>query len=523
MKMTLKVTSYQRLSPDQESSYVVSNKTVSIGRAESCDWYLPDPERVLSSKHCVIHFREGSYLITDTSANGVYINDSPQRLGRGQTVEIHHGDVVALGHYRIEVQISRDMSVSENVSAQQHLAHLVNQPQSQPSSSVDSFIKPPPAAQQQGVNPLKADPVPDSKVNDSESISRHLIPAPHQHEPPEHTVDDHLAAEKEFFKPPEPVAKAPPPLIPDDWDPITGNTAPEGQSGTSAVPPEAVPPVQQTQLPNQQPPEPYVPPAAQPLQPKAPEQHGETAYSSGQMTGQPPQIPPAVNPVPQNPVAAEPPPKVPAPQAVVGSASDSELLSAFLKGVGIDPSLMSQTDTLAVMQELGQAFAVMAEGIMQILAARTKFKGEFRLSQTLIKPKNNNPLKFSPNVAEAIQQMLSGDGSVYMGMADAFQQSVDDIQEHQLAQLAGMQSSMMHLLQRLDPATIEKQVGQGKKLSHLTGNRKAQYWDLFNLLYRDLSSTANDDFMKLFGKEFIDVYEEQIRQIRSTHDHGKTE
>ncbi len=45
-----------------------------IGRSQSNDWILPDPERYISSHHCSVQFRAGNWVLEDTSTNGVFVN-----------------------------------------------------------------------------------------------------------------------------------------------------------------------------------------------------------------------------------------------------------------------------------------------------------------------------------------------------------------------------------------------------------------------------------------------------------------
>ena len=44
----------------------VSGGEFRIGRGQDNDWIMPDPDRMLSKKHCVIAFRNGGWAIADT-------------------------------------------------------------------------------------------------------------------------------------------------------------------------------------------------------------------------------------------------------------------------------------------------------------------------------------------------------------------------------------------------------------------------------------------------------------------------
>ena len=53
------------------------------------------------------------------------------------------------------------------------------------------------------------------------------------------------------------------------------------------------------------------------------------------------------------------------------------------------------TDPPATMLALGKAFRNLVAGLRAVLIARAQIKSEFRIEQTMIQARGNNPLKFS--------------------------------------------------------------------------------------------------------------------------------
>jgi predicted component of type VI protein secretion system len=66
-----------------------------VGRAPEADWVLPDPNRVVSKAHCKIEKDFSGFVLTDTSTNGVHVNDEPVRFGLPRL--LCDGDVLRLG------------------------------------------------------------------------------------------------------------------------------------------------------------------------------------------------------------------------------------------------------------------------------------------------------------------------------------------------------------------------------------------------------------------------------------------
>ena len=79
-----------------------------IGRASDNDWVLPDPQRYLSAHHARIQFRNGSFLLLDTSTNGVYVNDANVPIGRRGSHALQHGDILRFGNYQVGVSIDME-------------------------------------------------------------------------------------------------------------------------------------------------------------------------------------------------------------------------------------------------------------------------------------------------------------------------------------------------------------------------------------------------------------------------------
>ncbi|MBW6293523.1 type VI secretion system-associated FHA domain protein TagH, partial [Pseudomonas aeruginosa] len=169
----------------------------------------------------------------------------------------------------------------------------------------------------------------------------------------------------------------------------------------------------------------------------------------------------------------------------------------------------------AQMEAIGRSYRGLVEGLVDVLRARASLKGEFRMAQTMIQPVQNNPLKFAPNVEEAMLLLLRRDNQAFMAPDRAVADSFEDLKAHQLAVMAGVQAAIRHLLARFEPAALEARFGKPAGLSGLLpGARQAQNWDSFTELYAKILREAEDDFQELFGREFSRAYEEHSARLR---------
>ena len=79
-----------------------------IGRGAGCDWIIPDANRLISSHHGLVSYREGHYFLTDISSNGIGVSGSMERLCKGQARLISNGDVYQVGALDIRARLVMD-------------------------------------------------------------------------------------------------------------------------------------------------------------------------------------------------------------------------------------------------------------------------------------------------------------------------------------------------------------------------------------------------------------------------------
>ena len=164
--------------------------------------------------------------------------------------------------------------------------------------------------------------------------------------------------------------------------------------------------------------------------------------------------------------------------------------------------------------DIDQLLPLIVQGMMDVLKSRADIKSQFRMSLTTIKPVENNPLKFSPNVEDAMNHLFGGGQSGYLGPVQAFEEGFNDIKAHQMAMIAGMRAAFEQLLEQFSPEVLEEQFEGGTKRGKLMGlANKVRYWDLYREMFDRITRDSDDNFRRLFGEEFATAYEEQMQKI----------
>lgn len=192
--------------------------------------------------------------------------------------------------------------------------------------------------------------------------------------------------------------------------------------------------------------------------------------------------------------------------------STANPLAEVLAGAGLPDAVVSEE----LGRDLGKILAVVVGGVMDVLRARQQIKDEFRMRVTQFQPADNNPLKFSANVEDALHNLLVKRNAAYLSPVEAFEDAFDDLRGHQLAMLAGMRVAFDALLRQFDAGRLQEQFDrQVKKGALVAVPAKLRYWDMYREHVATLLADADGTFRRLFAEEFARAYDDQLAALRA--------
>jgi type VI secretion system protein len=542
MPLTLRILSYRNQPVPGAASGRFSEAGGTLGRSSDNVLVLDDPGKYISRVHARVSFRDGAFFLEDVGSNASVINDRP--LGKGREIQLGDGDRVAIGDYQLQAVLE-----GAPVAARLLPSAPLNNPE------LPLFVPPPPPAPVHlpPLQPVAAAPqpgayatgLPDALAGASildvgpasllgapgnDPLGLNLFGSGAAQATPARAADsDHLSPELAAFQMPQPASIAAPPVqtppiqaaapaprpadafaIPHDYDPLADFL------------PRAVPPV-----------------APASTVPRAPAEAAPQQTHSPQIDAKPvldatPENVPAPRPAPSpqhqaladataigalggHEAAASAPATVrtPAPVQPKQPASDSDILQALLRGLGL-PDLMLNRSGPEVAETAGAMLREATAGTIDVLMARAMTKKESRIEMTMLSVRANNPLKFFPNSDGALTQMLTNSMTGYLPPVQAMAEAFDDLRAHELAVIAGMRAALAAVLHRFDPAQIERRLAVPTVMDKmLSANRKAKLWDRLVELYGEIAREADDDLQRLFGEKFSEAYEAQVARLRA--------
>ena len=488
-----------------------------IGRADENTLALPDPERHISRQQAAICMTDAGYVLRNIgSAYPVTVRG--RSLAKGESVLIEAHDQMRIGAYTLEVVgdgaeqtclpvrrmaggLPADLAPGRDPTPMNGLAALV----SSQNPFADLFAAAPPGS--------------------AATPRRDAPPVPHEaaaFAPPAGVARDSMAIAR-------PAAGAPR-TLPDDFDPFAppqraapaaaaGAPAPRGlfddllpraegdsiaswlgpgddqllerfAAGTSAAP---------------------RPPDAMPLAAGAPVPDHTPAHA---MAMTPPPVMRAATPSPAPAAAVPPTSPIEATRKMPAPGDAQALWQAFCDGAGVDPALAPGANA-DLMRIAGQLLRSAVDGILKLQAVRAAARNEMHAQMTVIRARDNNPLKFSPDGRQALEQMLQPPARGYVAGPVAMAAVLQDLVGHAIATMVGTRAALDGMLMRFTPASLEAKLAGKSMLDNLLPmSRKARLWELYLQHHRAIHGEAHEDFDALFGKAFLAAYEEQVERLR---------
>lgn len=548
----------------------------SIGRADTNQLVLPDPDRTISRVAAQVVYRNGAFAIVDRGSNPITING--RALGSGREAPLQAGDRVRIGGYELSASAVPAAAAASAV-ADDPFSGLLGPGTAAPTPAGVAFVDPlmipapppaPTASSAGSAAPAAAGGIPadwDPFAPDSVHVR---AGRPVGGRPSNALGLDLGAAAPEALVPGLGVRAAEPssldqlfglgpstggdplansmldapmakPNMAADADPLRSLKSAPKASGVSEadnlsdlnrpfIPPTYIQPATPPMTPPAAAPAVPVPapaPAALPVpgavmswDASASASHTVIRARAERQTDLPPEQPPPIPDFEAPPRRGAEPEPAPAPRAAASSGDVAVLLEAFKRGLK-SPGLDMPALTPELMELAGALLHEAARGTVDLLTIRATFKRELRAQATTIVPRNNNPLKFSPSAEVALQHMLSPPTRGFMPAVAAMRDAYDDLRAHQFGFVAGLPAALEGVLHRFDPAALETQLTQHSFLHSLVpSSRKARLWEVFTEHYARIRGDASEDFHNLFGKAFLAAYEAQIERLQEAKDKG---
>jgi FHA domain-containing protein len=197
-------------------------------------------------------------------------------------------------------------------------------------------------------------------------------------------------------------------------------------------------------------------------------------------------------------------------RAAATAAVDTDWAQALQQGLGTGTGSLQPEHA----RRVGELLRAMTRGTLELLTARMVAKRELGASGTQLRTRENNPLKFSPDVDAALAHLLGPAERGFLEPRAAVAEAFDDLRAHQVALLAGMRAALDTVMSRFDPSTLEQRLEPGGALENLIpANRRARLWSAYSEEYARIVGEIENDFDALLGRAFLKAYQAQLQAL----------
>ncbi len=194
--------------------------------------------------------------------------------------------------------------------------------------------------------------------------------------------------------------------------------------------------------------------------------------------------------------------------------NDGNEIEALIRGMSIDPKLVPTEHREQWFEQIGQSFSLMLVGLMDTLHNRAEFKQSNRLSHTSFKKSENNPLKFSANLEDAIYNLYNRQTSSFLTPNTAIKEAFADIESHEKALMKGVRGTVSSVMSLVEPATIYQDASsKSSVLSKIIPARKyAQSWSAFEGIHSGLKDEISNKETPFYLDDFAKHYELALKK-----------
>lgn len=451
MAIKLRVISDQYRELGENGSRVFGVNGGTVGRAPSNDWVLPDPRRVVSGHHFVVHYHGGKYWLEDTSTNGVYVNDADDPVSASGRVQLRDGDRLRMGDYELLVSLDSRIdflpAAGDEHSAAKHFDNDIGH-----DLDLDELLSPRDAGETGSIQVGNAFGV---KIDTGaraallEALQRSVESQPDA-EDASVTEDggraDSVVPGFRSRQAATPPAPEPSPPQAQDW-----------AVRTRAIPREEL---------------------AEALARR------QTRVEAAQRS-------------------------IPFHQQASTWADLRSAVQAFCRGAGIDPASLSPEAQSMLPLIAGQLLREMVVGLNDLALARSAGPAGVHLATLPNKPAgSSNPLRSSRSVEEALQRLFESQGRLYASPVESLRDVMQEAKDHEAALSAAMRAGLGSILGQLSPANVADQFEQGRARLLAPGqDPRSRYWDHYADFHKLVSQQVSGSelphaFVEAFSREY---------------------
>lgn len=184
----------------------------------------------------------------------------------------------------------------------------------------------------------------------------------------------------------------------------------------------------------------------------------------------------------------------------------------LLRGMDTDLGFADSDEMRLFLEEAGQTLKATVEGL---LALHQGEDSRHQALRTRLQPIEDNPLRLGEDYSDTVQTLFASQRSpVHLSAPAAVSESLQSLHHHQLATQTAIREGLDAILHAFSPEALLRRF-HGYRRGLKTDEDESNWaWEMYEHYYRELSSSRQQGFERLFQEVFEQAYDQQLRQLQ---------
>ncbi|KAA1172706.1 type VI secretion system-associated FHA domain protein TagH [Marinobacter salinexigens] len=184
----------------------------------------------------------------------------------------------------------------------------------------------------------------------------------------------------------------------------------------------------------------------------------------------------------------------------------------LIQGMDCDLEVADSNDMLLFLVEAGQTLKAVIDGLSEMHRDEDK---HHRALRTRLQPIEDNPLRLGDSYEETVQTLFAGQRSpVHLSAPAAVRESLESLDLHQQATRVAISEALDAILHAFSPEALLRRFHGYRRGLRQSEDEGRWAWDMYQHYYRELSSSRQQGFERLFQEVFDQAYDQHLRQLQ---------
>lgn len=184
----------------------------------------------------------------------------------------------------------------------------------------------------------------------------------------------------------------------------------------------------------------------------------------------------------------------------------------LLRGLDADIDFADSDEMRLFLEEAGQTLKATVEGL---LALHQGEDSRHQALRTRLQPIEDNPLRLANDYPDTIQTLFAAQRSpVHLSAPAAVRESLESLNHHQQATREAIREALEAILHAFSPEALLRRFHGYRRGLQDNEDEGRWAWDMYQHYYRELKSSRQQGFERLFQEVFDQAYDQHLRQLQ---------